>query len=208
MAGKRWPVASTRGREDAVQLREGTNWEAMSRTKQRKRGRTSRGAVGPRGDCALTAATMGKRYVVLCAGQGQCWGSRYSSNGAGTGYRAQQILAGTYMYSWSERLTRGQIVGAFKASVRWRVNGAEAQPVTCPLLRRRRKSCKSKRGQGCEMSKHPQWPAGPSRRRNGDLHEIRHLFFSFLFSPAVLRFDVGPLSVAAVLVQARRLRRQ
>lgn len=96
-------------------------------------------------------------------------------------YRAQQILAGTYMYSWSERLTRGQIVGAFKASVRWRVNGAEAQPVTCPLLRRRRKSCKSKRGQGCEMSKHPQWPAGPSRRRNGDLHEIRHLFFSFFF---------------------------
>lgn len=154
---------------------------------------------------------MGKRYVVLCAAQGQCRGGRYSSNGAGTGTEGSwytYVLTCRDMYSWSERLTRGRIVGAVKTSVRWRVNAAEAQPVTCPLLGRRRRSCRSQRGEGCEIKIHPQWPAGPSRRRNGDLHNVYGICsFLFLFS-GCFEIDVDPLSIAAVLVQARRLRRQ
>ncbi|KAL7973957.1 hypothetical protein HDV63DRAFT_203559 [Trichoderma sp. SZMC 28014] len=175
-----------------------TNWAVMSQMKQ-KAEKKREGIRGGRDLCSgcLDSSHYGEAVYGTCCSAGTVLGRPVLEQQRWYRYRVQQVLGRT---PGASALHEDE---SLKASVRWRVNAAEAQPLKCPLVEDKEgvASQKSKRGQGCEES---------STMASGEM-EICMIYgiccFLFFFS-GYFEIDVDPLSIAAVLVQARRLRRQ
>lgn len=172
--------------------------------KQRRRGRASRGqgrAVCwtkrtqpvPRADGALTAATMGKRYVVLCLVQEQCWGGRYTSNGIGSGTERSRYLHVLLERAPCTRTYRGSRQGV--CALASQCCRSTARDV--PVAGKKEKEWRLKRGQGCESSSTvASWSIYQSGEmeiciEDGGVGLLRYVLL-FFFSPAVLRLMSTP----------------